>query len=205
MKNTVIFGGTFNPIHSGHIEIIRNVLALPNTEKVIVMPTAVPPHKVSDNLACDADRFEMCKLACSNMINVEVSDLELLRGGKSYTYETLKKIKNENPTVKLAFVCGGDMIVTFKEWYRYEDILKLAEIIAVRRAGIDEADFKKAVAELVTMGGVVNVLKGEITDISSTEIKKNIGNMSYLLSFLPEKVYEYIVNNNLYLGDKNGL
>ena len=205
MKNTVIFGGTFNPIHSGHIEIINNVLKLSSTERVIVMPTAVPPHKISGDLACDADRFEMCKIATEHLKNVEVSDLELIRGGKSYTYETLKSIKKDNKDACLAFVCGGDMIVTFKEWYRFKDILKLAEIIAVRRVGIDNTEFNKAVAELITLGGVINVLKGDITDISSTEIKKNIGNKDYLLKFLPEKVYNYIKENKLYSGVKNGL
>ncbi len=205
MKNTVIFGGTFNPIHLGHIEIINNVLALSSTQNVIVMPTAVPPHKVSSDLACDADRFEMCKLATEHIEGVEVSDLELIRGGKSYTYETLKRIKSDNTDIKLSFVCGGDMIVTFKEWYRFQDILKLAEIIAVRRVGVDNVEFDNAVSELVTLGGVVNVLKGEITDISSTEIKKHITNKDYLLKFLPEKVYNYIKDNNLYFGENNGL
>lgn len=205
MKNTVIFGGTFNPIHLGHIEIINNVLALSSTESVVVMPAAVPPHKVSNDLACDADRFEMCKLATEHLDNVEVSDLELIRGGKSYTYDTLKRIKSDNSDIKLSLVCGGDMIVTFKEWYRFQDILKLTEIIAVRRAGINNAEFDKAVVELVTLGGVVNVLKGEITDISSTEIKKHIDNKDYLLRFLPEKVYSYITDNNLYCGENNGL
>ncbi len=201
MKNTVIFGGTFNPIHLGHLEIIKNVLNLQDTQNVIVMPTAVPPHKVCNTLACDADRFEMCKLAVSGLENVTVSDLELIRGGKSYTYETLKKFKSENPNIKLAFVCGGDMIVSFKEWYRYKDILTLAEIIAVRRAGINKTDFDNAVKNLLNEGGDITVLDGEITDISSTQIKNNISNEEFLLNYLPKSVYNYIKDNELYIGE----
>ncbi len=201
MGNVVVFGGTFNPIHLGHIEIINKVLELNSTEKVIVMPASLPPHKISSDLACDADRFEMCKLATEEIENVEVSDLELIRGGKSYTYETLKQIKNSNPDIKLSLVCGGDMIVTFKEWYRFEDILKQVNIIAVRRIGVDNSEFDNAVRELINIGGVVDVLKGQITEISSTEIKKNIDNADYLTRFLPEKVYNYIRTNNLYSGD----
>ena len=201
MENIVIFGGTFNPIHLGHLEIINKVLELNSTKKVIVMPTYLPPHKISADLACDADRFEMCKLAVENIPNVEVSDLELIRGGKSYTYDTLKQLRNIYPETEFSLVCGGDMIVTFKEWYRYMDVLRLADIIAVRRVGIDNTEFDNAVKELINIGGVIDVLKGEISEISSTEIKKNINNQEYLTKFLPEKVYTYIRNNNLYSGD----
>ncbi len=201
MGNVVVFGGTFNPIHLGHVEIINKVLELNTTEKVIVMPTSLPPHKISTDLACDADRFEMCKLATEDINGVEVSDLELLRGGRSYTYDTLKQLKNIYPEIELSLVCGGDMIVTFKEWYRYEDVLKLADIIAVRRVGIDNIEFDNAVRELINIGGVIDVLKGEISEISSTEIKKNINNAQYLTKFLPQKVYNYIKANNLYSGD----
>lgn len=201
MKNTVIFGGTFNPPHLGHIEIINNVLNMPSTDSVIVIPTAVPPHKVCSFLACDADRLEMCKIATEHLSRVSVSDMELIRGGKSYTYETLKKIKAENPDLQLAFVCGGDMIVTFKEWFRYKDILKLAQIIAVHRAGTDDSEFDNAVKDLLNAGGIISVLDGEIADISSTKIKENINNKEYLLKYLPEKVYDYIIKNNVYSGE----
>lgn len=201
MKKTVIFGGTFNPIHLAHLEIINNVLALSTTEKVIVIPTSTPPHKVCDSLACDADRLEMCRAALEGVDRVEVSDMEIMRGGKSYTYDTLRSIRKENPHEKLALVCGGDMIVSFSQWYRYNDIIKNTEIIAIRRVGIDESEFDNAVKSLINMGATVNVLKNHITGISSTEIRDNINNREYLLKHLPKPVYEYIKANNLY-GDK---
>ena len=201
MKKTVIFGGTFNPIHYAHLEIIRNVLSLPTTEKVVVMPTSIPPHKISDNLACDADRFEMCKVALQSIQNVEVSDEELLRGGRSYTYDTLRHLRNKNPHTTFALVCGGDMIVTFKEWYKYKEILKTTEIIAIRRVGIDDNEFDEAVKDLINEGAVINVLKNHVMGISSTEIRENIYNDEYLLKYLPKNVLEYIRDNDLY-GDR---
>ena len=201
MKKTVIFGGTFNPIHYAHLEIIQNVLTLPSTEKVLVMPTATPPHKISDNLACDADRLEMCKLALSGVENVVVSDAELLRGGRSYTYDTLRHLRSNNPQEQFALVCGGDMIVTFKEWYKYKEILKNTEIIAIRRVGIDNTQFDEAVRDLINEGAVINVLKNHIMGISSTEIRENIDNDEYLLKYLPKCVLEYIRDNDLY-GDR---
>ncbi len=204
MKKTVIFGGTFNPIHLAHLEIINSVLALSDTEKIIVIPTSTPPHKVCDSLACDADRLEMCKAALNGIDRVEVSDLEIMRGGKSYTYDTLRAIKKENPHLKLALVCGGDMIVTFNKWYRYNDIIKNTEIIAIRRVGIDEKEFDSAIKELINTGATVTVLKNHITGISSTEIRDNINDKEYLLKYLPVSVYEYIKANDLY-GDNDEL
>ncbi len=200
MKKTVIFGGTFNPIHHAHIEIIENILRLSFVERVIVMPTATTPHKISDNLACDSDRLEMCRLAVSHLDRVEVSDDEIMHGGKSYTYETIKRFKKANKDTEIAIVCGGDMVVTFKEWYKYAEILKKADIIAVRRVGIDNLLFDKAVSALINEGARISVLKNTVTGISSTEIRHHINDKEYLLKFLNEEVYNYIVNNNLYIG-----
>ena len=201
MKKTVIFGGTFNPIHYAHLDIIQNVLMLPSTDKVLVMPTATPPHKISDNLACDADRFEMCKLALNGVKNVIVSDVELLRGGRSYTYDTLRHLKTLYPQENFALVCGGDMIVSFKEWYKYKEILKMTEIIAIRRVGIDDTRFDEAVRDLINDGAVINVLKNHVEGISSTEIRENITNDEYLLKHIPQCVLQYIRDNDLY-GDR---
>ncbi len=201
MKKTVIFGGTFNPIHHAHIEIIENILKLSFVEKVIVMPTATPPHKISDNLACDSDRLQMCRLAVSHRDRVEVSDDEIMHGGKSYTYETIKRFKKANKQTQIAIVCGGDMIVTFKEWYKYAEIIKNTDIIAVRRVGIDNVTFDRAVSELINEGARISVLKNTVTGISSTEIRHHINDKDYLLRFLNEEVYNYIINNNLYIED----
>jgi nicotinate-nucleotide adenylyltransferase len=199
MKNTVIFGGTFNPIHSGHIEIIRNVLALPNTEKVIVMPTAVPPHKVSDNLACDADRFEMCKLACSNMKNVEVSDLELLRGGKSYTYDTLSMLAGDDK--RLFLLCGTDMVLSFDRWYKYEEILKMCYPTYVRRERdkILETRIIEKITEYYNKHGVMfrRILTDPI-EVSSTEIRALVSAGKSISHIVPPAVEKYIKEKRLY-------
>lgn len=198
----VIFGGTFNPIHLGHCEIIANVAALKDVEQVIVMPAKTPPHKICTDLACDSDRLEMCKLATRNIDKTIVSDIELLRRGKSYTIDTLRHIKGREPQGDYALVCGGDMIVSFDQWYKYEDILDLVEIIAVRRVGIDQENFDKAVTKLVNLGGRITVLKNFITGISSTQIKENINNREYLLKYLDRDVYDYIISNGLYGAEK---
>lgn len=201
MEHIVVFGGTFNPIHLGHVEIVKQIAALNGVTKVLIIPARVPPHKVCTDLACDADRLEMCRIALADIEKVFVSDIELLRDGKSYTVDTLKRIKRENPSAKLSLVVGGDMVVTFTEWHKYDEILDVADIIAVRRVGIDNDLFDTAVKNLINMDGRINVLKSTILDISSTEIKKNINNDAFLKTFLHEGVVEYIKQNGLYNGE----
>ncbi|MBQ7107245.1 MAG: nicotinate-nucleotide adenylyltransferase [Clostridia bacterium] len=201
MERIVVFGGTFNPIHLGHVEIVKQIAALNGVTKVMIIPARVPPHKVCTDLACDADRLEMCRIALADIEKVFVSDIELLRDGKSYTVDTLKRIKRENPSAKLSLVVGGDMVVTFTEWHKYDEILDVADIIAVRRVGIDNDLFDTAVKNLINMDGRINVLKSTILDISSTEIKKNINNDAFLKTFLHEGVVEYIKQNGLYNGE----
>ncbi len=201
MEHIVVFGGTFNPIHLGHVEIVKQIAALNGVTKVMIIPARVPPHKVCTDLACDADRLEMCRIALADIEKVFVSDIELLRDGKSYTVDTLKRIKRENPSAKLSLVVGGDMVVTFTEWHKYDEILDVADIIAVRRVGIDNDLFDTAVKNLINMDGRINVLKSTILDISSTEIKKNINNDAFLKTFLHEGVVEYIKQNGLYNGE----
>ncbi|MBE6797577.1 MAG: nicotinate (nicotinamide) nucleotide adenylyltransferase [Ruminococcaceae bacterium] len=205
MEHIVVFGGTFNPIHLGHVEIIKQVAALGGVTQVMIIPARVPPHKVCTDLACDADRLEMCRIAVADIEKVVVSDIELLREGKSYTVDTLKRIKRENPSAKLSLVVGGDMVVTFTEWYRYDEILDIADIIAVRRVGIDNDLFDTAVKNLINMDGRINVLKNTILGISSTEIKQNINNDAFLKAYLHEGVIEYIKQNGLYNGEIYGL
>lgn len=200
MKNTVIFGGTFNPPHLGHSEMLESVLKLENTEKVIVIPTSIPPHKLCNTLASDTDRLNMCKIAFGGRKGVTVSDLEMKRTGKSYTFDTLNELISLGEK-NIALVCGGDMIVTFNEWYRFRDILQTAQIIAFRRKGIDDGEFDTAVENLRNLGGRITVLECSIKGISSTEIRKNIKNSKYLLEYLPQGVYDYITEKGLYCGD----
>ncbi len=198
MKNTVIFGGTFNPPHLAHRQILESICGLEETSKVIVMPTSIPPHKICPDLACDADRYEMCRLAFSGIENVTVSDAEIRRAGKSYTYDTVSAFKKIYPNEPLSIVCGGDMVVSFTQWYRYKEIIKTADIIAVRRVGTDNAEFDSAVSGLLNEGARITVLKNTVCGISSTDIRKNINNKKYLLEYLDEKVYHYIIENKLY-------
>ena len=146
MPKTVFFGGTFNPPHISHRLMLEAVAGLDDVEKVLVVPTNIPPHKsVAEFTASEEDRLFMCRLLTEGVEKAEVSDIEFRRGGKSYSFDTLTELKPMYD--KLDMLIGGDMITTFTSWYRYLDILKLCGIIAVRRKGIDDVEFDKAVED----------------------------------------------------------
>lgn len=191
MDRTVIFGGTFNPFHTGHLEIVHSLLSLEFVKKVIVMPAAVPPHKAAPSLASAEDRLNMCRLALQGLESVSVCDLEIRRGGKSYTYDTVCELLKE-VSGPLAIACGADMITTFGSWYRYNDIIKAADIIAYRRKGVKNDAFDNAVAKIRLDGGNVFTVECDITDISSSRIRQGE------FEFTPAAVREYITKKGLY-------
>lgn len=191
MDNLVaVFGGTFNPVHNGHVEMANAVCALPYVEKLVIIPTYKPPHKTSNDLASGEHRMNMCRLAFAELEKAEVSDIEQKRGGSSYTYDTLMELKKTYNS--LALVCGGDMITSFSSWYRSKDILKMATLIAFRRVGVDNSQFDLSVNNLEKNGGKVIVLDADILDISSSQIR----NGDFLE--VPTVVFDYIKQNGIY-------
>ena len=191
MDNVAVFGGTFNPFHNGHLEIIKTLVSLDAFDKILIIPTNIPPHKNAPMLASGEDRLAMCSLALKDFKNVEVCDVELRRNGPSYTFDTvceLKKLYNADIHV----VCGGDMITTLYSWKNYSELIKSAKFIAFRRVGIDNSDFDMAVEKTRKDGGFVTVIDTDIVNVSSTEIRDGDSND------LPVVVSEYIKEKGLY-------
>lgn len=191
MGKLAMFGGTFNPFHNGHLEIVNELLCLPEIEKIVVIPTRIPPHKAAPLLASGEDRINMCRLALCGFDRVEVSDIELNRKGPSYTYDTvceLSRIFN----MRVCITCGADMITTLDSWYRYDELIKAADIIAFRRCGVDNTEFDNAVDAIEQDGGTVTVIEKNITDISSSRIREQRADL------VPASVKKYIEENGLY-------
>ena len=128
---TGLFGGTFNPVHNGHVNLVKNFKDELKLDRVFVIPTAVPPHKEAEGLVSSEDRLEMCRLAFENI--AEVSDVEIARGGRSYTVETLEELKRIYKDDEFYFLVGSDMLLSFKRWYRWEDILTMCTLCATDR------------------------------------------------------------------------
>lgn len=192
-----VFGGTFNPIHSGHNEIIQHLSKMPQVDQIILIPTNVPPHKELNNLASATDRFNMCEIIASDYENVVVSDIELSRNSKSYTIDTVLTLKKEYPDSELAITIGGDMLVTFNLWKDYKDIIKLCSIITFNRGGISKEDYDYSAGQLKSLGAKIIDMDANITEISSTQIRDDIKNNIDTV-FVDKRVADYIRNNNLF-------
>lgn len=198
MGIVAIFGGTFNPIHVGHREILDKLSGIDNIEKIILIPTKIPPHKQVAFLASEEDRVNMCKLIASKYPNVEVSDLELRREGKSYTIDTLKSVKQIYPDKTVAITIGADMVVTFDEWKDYTDIIRNSVLITFSRAGTDQTIYNNGIKVLKNMGAQIIEIEEEITNVSSTQIRDALLSNSCTAGLLDTEVYEYILENKVY-------
>ena len=121
-----IYGGTFNPIHAAHVHLVREFIKRLSLDRVILIPTGTPPHKATHQLASGADRIEMCRLAAADIAEcpVTVSDIEVLRTGKSYTADTMTELKAQYPDDELFLLMGEDMFCTVEKWYHPERIFR---------------------------------------------------------------------------------
>lgn len=199
MGMTVFFGGTFNPPHNAHKRMIETVLRLPYIDKILVVPTNVPPHKnVKGYFAGNGDRMEMCRLLCDGMDKTEVSDIEIKRGGKSYSFDTLTELSHIYDN--LGLLIGGDMLTSFNKWYNYKGILKLATVIAVGRPGIGDEKIENSMRELEKENGNITLLHADMPDISSTSIRMcaAAGDTETVKRSVPQNIFNYIEGKGLY-------
>lgn len=188
-----IFGGTFDPPHNGHLHLAECISEELKLDKVIIIPTFVAPHK-TDKKTSDAEtRFDMCKLAFDSDL-FEVSDIEISRGGKSYTYDTLTSLKEKYPDDSLFLIIGSDMLEYFSKWYRYKDILKLCTLCCVGREN-------KALAlpDFFTDTDKVYLSSAKPLEMSSSLIRQAVVNHDIINDYLPKKVADYIKERKLYL------
>ena len=195
-QKTVFFGGTFNPFHIGHYKIVEAFNALPEVEKVYIMPDKIPPHKSSEFLASDNDRIEMCRLAAEDFEKAELLLIEFEREGKSYTYDTVVELKKIYPDKCFYMACGGDMIASLDRWYRWEELIKEIGFYAFRREG--ENRFFEAVEHLRSLGAEIIVVDSSIPEVSSTEIRSII-KKDVNTELLPQPILEYIKARKLYI------
>lgn len=199
MSRIGILGGTFNPIHNGHIQMAKYSHDAAKLDKVILMPTFVPPHKESANLVSCEHRFNMCRLASAELPYAEVSDFEIKLEGKSYTYRTLELLKLQNKNDEFFFIVGADMFLSMQNWKNPEIIFELATVIAIPRDKDSVSQLSNHYENVLKkMGAKAIVLKDSVLTVSSTYIRDNIDNQSALQSLIDSRVYNYIKENNLY-------
>lgn len=192
-----LFGGTFAPPHMGHVHAVEAMMARFSLDRMIIMPTCVPPHKIRIAQDTPAQRLEMCHAAFDGISGVEVSDFEICQGGTSYTVLTLEHLTK--PGREIYMLCGSDMLMTLNQWKRAEDIFRMAKIVCMPRYsdGIDLLRNKgREYAE--TYGAEVHIIGDDVLETSSTEIRDRLENGGDLTGLIPDEVIRIIRREHLY-------
>ena len=195
MEKIAVYGGSFDPPHIGHKTLSLNLAKACGADKIIIVPTALSPFKESSGASAQ-DRLQMCKIFFKEDI-FEVSDIEINRGGKSYTVDTLRSIKEKYPDSQLFLFMGDDMLLSFDRWYNYKEILELSKIVcACRNVTLDKLSLMKDYVKSVLKTDVI-ICEDVPVEVSSTEIRGDITGKGK--EFLHGDVYEYIIQRGLYI------
>ena len=198
MARIGIFGGTFNPVHTGHVRLCRQCMKSLQLDSMLVIPAKIPPHKDAPALAPDNDRIAMLKRAFAGL-PVTVSDIECRLSGKSYTVRTLRLLKEQYPDDDFYLLIGSDMLYTFEQWREYETILSLAQVVAGAR---HEDEYHALCEKKESFGALsdrITILRIDVTEVSSTKIRAQLATGQQPDRFqLPKEVFQYIMEKGLY-------
>ncbi len=199
MKKTGIMGGSFNPIHNGHLEIAKCAKEEYGLDEILFIPNYCPPHKDRSEMV-DADlRLQMVKLAVKPYPQYTVSDREIKKGGLSFTYLTVTELKEEYPDTDFYFLMGADSLADFRKWRHAEIIAKKCHILAAMRNEMGNEEVRRLAKELSReYQGDFSLLEIPQTDISSTQIRKDIREGKSIAGKVPEAVESYIREHHLY-------
>jgi len=209
-----VIGGTFNPIHYGHLRAAEEVREALGVDKMLFIPACTPPHKADEPVVSPEARLEMTRLATEGNPFFEVSDMEVKRGGRSYTIETVRALKSERgPGIEVLLVTGSDSFNDITTWCEYEELVSLASFVVVARPGyavktpaealpVELARkfwYDSSVDAFVNSGGnTITYLKTTLFDISSSEIRDKVKEGRSIRYLLPSAVERYISSNGLY-------
>lgn len=205
MAKIGIYGGTFNPIHLGHLNIMTGFYEKLKLDKLLLIPACLPPHKEAHMLASGEDRLKMCSLATEDLVlNIEVSDIELKLASRSYTAVTLEKLRDIYPGDEFYLLMGEDMFLTVDKWYKPEIIFREAVICGAPRSDNGYGNLADKAQEISSVYEDFRYVVEKIPYIedSSTKIRELAMQSNYekIVSLVPVKVLEYIKERKLYVN-----
>jgi nicotinate-nucleotide adenylyltransferase len=199
-----VLGGTFDPIHLGHVaaaEAAQQSLAL---ESIILIPSSIPPHRAQPAGAAAEHRFAMAQLAAAGRPGWTVSRIEIDRQGPSYTYDTLVALRTLSATSQFFFITGADAFAEIATWSRYPAVLDLAIFVVVSRPGITLDSLRERVPSAFSETARVILVEAHTPAVSSTEIRQRIRAGQSLSGLVPDAVAAYITAQRLYLQEPKG-
>ncbi len=212
-----ILGGTFNPIHYGHLAAAEEVRDRLKLDRVLFIPSFQPPHKRENDVPSAVHRMEMVRLAAAHNQFFDPSDIELKRGGRSYTIDTIEALRESYPGIDLYFITGLDSFLEIQTWNHWEQLLTLCTFVVLSRPGYQFTDLLKIDFMLPAQDQVLKLDRGELVhvdfragawsvyleliplyDISSTDIRTRVKEGRSIKYLLPEAVETYIIKHKLY-------
>lgn len=200
MSGTGIFGGSFDPVHEGHRKLALEAVRQLGLDRLIVMPTATSPFKIGRKHTSGADRLAMCKLAFDGHPEIETSDLELKRGGVSFTYLTVKELAR--PGQKLYLLTGADAFLSVQRWKYAPLIAQDVFFVGVSRSDHEQDELKKHADHLQALGFSVQLMPFTPLPVSSTEIRRRLKLGLSTEGLLLPSVRDYIFSHGLYGSGK---
>ena len=191
-----IFGGAFNPVHLGHVNLARQYIEILKLDRLLIIPTYDPPHRKNDLISV-SDRINMLNIAFGGVKNVEISDIEARLKGKSYTFNTIGEIKKQYPDAELFLIVGEDQFLAFDKWYKFEEILTEVTVCTAQRNENKTALMHRFAKETL---GTKNyfIANFDPVVVSSSEIREKLKNGENVDTLISKDVLEYIKKHELY-------
>ena len=193
-----MFGGSFNPIHNGHVQLVQAFVRELSLDSALIVPAFLSPFKLNTHPALPEQRLEMCRLAFEDMPWAQVSDIELRREGASYTYLTLQELTKAYGVGKLYLITSADSFLTIHRWKCPEIIFRHAVICGVPREQDDIRALEQQAAYLHTLNAETCLLNVSVMTVSSTRVRELAAAGESIHGLVPDRVEEYIVKNGLY-------
>lgn len=205
MRKIGLMGGSFNPVHEGHLNLARAALRSGRVNRVLFLPTGNPPHKHA-GLADKMDRLAMVELAVAGETGMDVCREEIEREGVIYTVDTLARLNGRLPGCRLVYLIGADTLGLLGTWRHPEEVIRLCDLLVLMRPGQDEAQARIHAQEWMARGARIDFLTAAQMEISSTEIRRRVSHGETIAGMVPPPVEKYILAHGLYqMGIKDGL
>ena len=194
-----MFGGSFDPVHNGHVQLAQAFIKELSLDKVFIVPAFISPFKQGGAAVLPYHREKMCRLAFGNIPQAEISDIEIKREGPSYTYQTLEALTKKLDKEKIFLITGADSFMSIHKWKEPEIIFRHAVICGLPRNADDISVLERQSEYLRTSGAETRILNISVMTVSSTEVRAKAAKGESIKGLVPDDVERYIAENGLYI------